>query len=153
MRYYWVLLFSLCVHLGSAGAFPKRSEITFQYISLTEDKAITCTHEKADVGLHEWDVTCEVGSKVHKYFVHLVLHFYPKTVHGTNAYELLYWVTDMTDQNKPRHDSSTIWIHNSQEDNFMKVLEASQGIENDLAYLKLIVKLKAPIDEQNHSSF
>ncbi|MCB0417993.1 MAG: hypothetical protein H6617_10870 [Bdellovibrionaceae bacterium] len=129
----------------------RTADIQFQYISLTSERQFSCTHQKSEVGLYEWDVQCEVDGKAHNYFVHLALHFYPKTIHGTNAYELLYWVTDMTDPRNPKHDSSTIWIHNGSKENYMRVLEASQGIENDLAYLKLTVKLEAPSVLPNRS--
>ncbi|MCB0405606.1 MAG: hypothetical protein KDD51_12550 [Bdellovibrionales bacterium] len=146
-----VSLLALWLSAPLWGAGIAQPDIQFQYISLADARQFSCVHHKSEIGLYEWDVECGVDGKAHTYFVHLVLNFYPKTIHGENAYELLYWVTDMTDPHHPKNDSSTIWIHNGHEQNFMKVLEASQGIEDDLAYLKLTLKLKAPIAVRGHS--
>ncbi|MEZ4750261.1 MAG: hypothetical protein R3B54_06445 [Bdellovibrionota bacterium] len=147
-----ICLLLILLSYPSHAAAVKAADLGFQYISLANDRQVACDHKKADVGVYEWDVECNVDGKLHSYFVHLALHFYPKTIHGKNAYELLYWVTDMTEAAHPKHDSSTIWIHNGSEQNYMRVLEASQGIENDLAYLKLTIKLEAPSALPNHST-
>jgi hypothetical protein len=139
MRILTILSFFLATQL-SHGLEP--SQMTFRYQRLVGGfENFPCRHEKASVGLYEWDVFCDLNGETHKYFVHLVLQFYPQTSHGTNAYELLYWVTDVTDPMAARHDSSSLWFHNSSPDNFLKVLEASQGIEDDHAYLKLTLHL------------
>lgn len=101
-----------------------------------------CRHEKASVGVYEWDVTCDVGGAKHTYSVHLALTFYPKTRFGGGAYELLYWVTDWTDKLNPKDTSVTTWTHLASTDARAAVMEASLGVENDRASLKLV--LSAP---------
>lgn len=121
--------------------FTHALELQFTQQSLLEPfEAEACTYVKSAVGAHEFDVNC--GEK--KYSVHLVLSHYPKTQHGTSAYELLYWVTDFTDPFKPVSDSTTLWIHNSLSENRMTVLEAAQGVQNDTAQLRMVLKLAKP---------
>lgn len=125
---------ALALELGS-------DQLTFRYQQINEPYGvIPCTQEKLPVGLFEWKVTCQNEREKHEYFVHLVVQFYPQTIHGKNAYEVLYWVTDLTTM-PTKHDSSTIWIHNNESTSFIKVLELSQGIEDDNAYLRLAVRL------------
>ena len=115
---------------------PER--LHFEYQSLLEPfSAHSCSHQQASASVYDWDVRCVVDGKAKKFFAHVAVSFYPKTNFGVNAYEVLYWVTDTTNPSEFKHSSSTFWIHNSSPDNKMQVLEASQGIENDRAYLKL----------------
>jgi hypothetical protein len=114
-------------------------DFNFTYQSNVEPwDSVTCKHEKATVGMFEWDVYCLVGRKVHRYSVHLVLSFYPLTRYGGSAYELLYWVTDWTTP-RPVSDSTTTWFHQKLPDSKAAVIEAAQGIENDLSSLRLTV--------------
>lgn len=115
-------------------------QILFAYQSNVEPwDRVDCKHERASVGVHEWDVYCKVGLKMHRYGVHLVLSYYPKTIHGGSSYEVLYWVTDWTGV-QPVSDSTTIWIHQKDLDARAVVIEAAQGVENDLSSLSLTVK-------------
>lgn len=117
-------------------------QLGFVYQSNLEPwERFTCKHEKASVGLHEWDVYCKVGERVHRYGVHLVLSYYSRTVYGGSAYEMLYWVTDWTGT-RPASDSTTIWFHQKELDSRAVVIEAAQGIENDLSSLRLLIKIK-----------
>jgi hypothetical protein len=115
------------------------SQLHFEYKELLEPfDTYSCNHLKANVGIFDWDVSCAIrGGETRKFFAHVVVSQYPKTNFGVNSYEILYWVTDMSDPMKFHNSSSTFWIHNSSTENKMNVLEASQGIENDNAYLKL----------------
>lgn len=87
-----------------------------------------------------WDVYCKVGSQVHRYGVHLALSYYPRTIHGGSAYELLYWVTDWSAA-QPASSSTTMWFHQKEPDSKAVVIEAAQGIENDLSSLRLTIKV------------
>lgn len=130
----------LCLFF-SANAFALTgSEISFRYQRLVEPwEEGSCEHAPAAT-FADWNVTCREGDRVLKYIVHLVLSFYPKTIHGVSAYELLYWVTDFTDPSSPKSTSTTLWIHNSETGNRLSVIEASQGVEGDLAALRLTLK-------------
>ena len=114
-------------------------QLDFKYKELVEPfNEYPCHHQKASVGIYDWDVSCLVRGNVRKYFAHMAVSLYPKTNFGVNSYEILYWVTDKTDSKKNLNTSSTIWVHNSSPENVMRVLEVSQGIENDLSALKLV---------------
>lgn len=125
-----------------AAELSQLAELRFEYQQLTGDfQKFSCAHEKASVGLFEWDVVCQEANREHRYFVHLVLNRYRKTSLGKGSYELLYWVTDMS-QARPAHDSMTLWLHNSDEAHHMAATEASLGVEDDQAYLKLTLRLE-----------
>lgn len=96
----------------------------------------SCTHEKASVGLYEWDVKCSARGEIKKFWVHLAVNQYGKTSFGKNGYEVLYWVTNPQNQNH-RHSSTSLWIHNSEESNKMNHFVSSLGVEEDRAYLRL----------------
>ena len=119
---------------------PKSIEFTYQS-NLEPFATGECQHQKSPVGLFEWDVRCVIEGQVRKYAVHLAVSYYQKTQHGLSAYEVLYWVTDWTSATKPISDSSTIWFHNSHKENRATVVEVSQGIENDIASLRLLIRL------------
>ena len=117
--------------------------IKFEYQELIEPfNKYDCSHVKSSVGLYEWDVQCSVDGFLKKYFVHLVKSFYPKTIFGVNAYEILYWVTDTTLSTDYKHNSVSIWLHNSSNENKLNLLETFLGVENDLAALRLTYLLK-----------
>lgn len=142
------MIFLLAGPVFAAGDTEKQTavldplQISFAYQSNVEPwERFDCKHEKASVGLHEWDVYCKVGTKVHRYGVHLVLSYYARTIYGGSAYELLYWVTDWTAA-RPASDSTTIWFHQRELDSRAAVIEAAQGVENDLSSLRLVIKVK-----------
>jgi hypothetical protein len=129
------------VYAGQARAQLLPEDIRFSYQQNVEPwDQYSCKHERANVGVHEWDVYCKVGNKVHRYGVHLVLSWYPRTIHGGSAYELLYWVTDWTGS-RPASDSTAIWFHQREEGAKAAVIEAAQGVENDLSSLRLTIKI------------
>jgi hypothetical protein len=119
---------------------PKSIEFTYQK-NLEPFESGECEHQKSPVGLFEWDIRCKIGGEIRKYAVHLVISHYQKTQHGLSAYEVLYWVTDWTSATTPVSDSSTIWFHNDHKENRATVVEVAQGIENDLASLRLLIRL------------
>lgn len=140
------LLLASVLYVTSATAVPllfQPDQLQFRYQKNLEPwESAPCFHQKASVGLYEWDVECTLNRKRHLFFVHLVTSYYAQTIHGTSAYEILYWVTDMTHTGAARHDSSTVWVHNSHPENRMRVLEAAQGVEDDGASLRLVVRLE-----------
>ncbi|NBT58590.1 hypothetical protein EBT16_07385 [bacterium] len=101
-------------------------------------EVFSCSHEKASVGLYEWDVECTVRGELKRFWVHLAVNKYGKTHFGKNAYEVLYWVTHASSTSH-RHSSTSLWIHNSEETNKMNRLISSLGIEEDQASLRLSV--------------
>jgi hypothetical protein len=115
-------------------------QLEFRYQELLEPfDQVECKHEKAAVGLFEWDVYCKLGEQIHVFAVHLVLSRYGRTRYGESAYELLYWVTDRSQSQVRVFDSSTLWIHLDQAQTRASVIETSVGIENDLAALRLAI--------------
>jgi len=112
-------------------------QLTFVYQELNSPwPSFACKHESD--GPVDWKVYCKLdNNKVVEFGVHLLINRYTKTRHGLGAYEVLYWVTDRTLANVRTYDSSTIWIHNSTNDNFVNRFDLSQGIVNDMAALQL----------------
>jgi hypothetical protein len=118
-------------------------QLAFHYQESVDPwRRFACKHEKADVGVYEWDAYCKIDGVVHRYGVHLVLSYYPRTVYGHGAYEILYWVTDRTVRDEWTGHSSTIWIHLDDEKSRARVIELAQGVENDLAALGLTIDLR-----------
>ncbi len=139
------LLFFWFSQLAFAQTSLRDAEIRFQYQDLLDPYTThACEWKKSTVGLYEYDVTCEVDLVKRVFFVHLVLQWYPKTIHGVSAYELLYWVTDFTSMSKPKNYSMTVWSHNSVTENRLQFLDAALGIDSDLAYLKLQIAWPKP---------
>lgn len=121
-------------------ATPELNQLQFEYVENLEPfEVFPCTHEKQSVGLFEWDVDCSIRGVKVKFWVHLAVQRYEKTNFGKNAYEVLYWVTNT--QNRHRHSSTSLWIHNSEELNRMNRLVSSLGIEEDNASLRLTLSL------------
>ena len=132
-----ILLVIFVFFSGLLGAAPSFKKFEFTFVENLEPyETFPCTHQKASVGLFEWDVECAVREKRIKYWVHLAVSQYPETSFGKNAYEVLYWVTS-PDSTTHRHSSTSLWIHNSEEKNRINRLAASLGIDEDNASLRL----------------
>ena len=153
MQFVFKLFVGCCLLLGTGDIYANQlghkafvvepDQINFSYQSNVEPwELFSCKHEKSTVGLHEWDVYCKVEAKVHRYSVHLVLSYYTKTIYGGSAYELLYWVTDWS-FGRPASNSTTMWFHQKELDSKATVIEAAQGVENDLSSLRLVIKVKS----------
>jgi hypothetical protein len=124
---------------------PTIDSLLFEYVeNLDPGEVFPCAHEKASVGLFEWDVVCKIRNKELRFFVHLAVQEYQKTKFGKNAYEILYWVTHRDSPLPHRYSSTSIWIHNSEEMNRMNRFVSSLGIEEDNASLRLTLKLQTP---------
>ena len=102
-----------------------------------------CTHAPGPT-VRDWRVDCEAEGTVHRFLVHLLLNFYvhPKAVEGGSSYELLYWVGDATDPYKTEFGSTSMWIHNRSKAPEMTSFDISQGVERDLASLRMKVSSK-----------
>lgn len=121
----------------SAWGTPELRNFSFDYVQNLEPyEVFSCTHEKASVGLYEWNVDCNFRGSIKRFWVHLAASKYGKTSFGQNAYEVLYWVTN-ADSQTHRHSSTSLWIHNSEETNQVNRLVSSLGVEEDDAYLRV----------------
>jgi hypothetical protein len=119
---------------------PEQLSFTYRQLVAPYDE-VECQHAKKDLGLYEWDVVCKRDGSKQSYTVHLAVTFYPKTSDGVGAYEVLYWVTDWMAPPMQSSHSTSLWIHNSREDNRVTRFDISQGVENDLAGLKMTISL------------
>ena len=134
IRKLFFLVCLVCTHLN---ARPLSQNFEFAYVENLEPyQVFSCSHQKASVGLYEWDVDCNVRSKKIRFWVHLAVSEFQKTGFGNNAYEVLYWVTEPVSTSH-RNSSTSLWIHNSEEKNQMNRLVASLGVEEDNASLRL----------------
>lgn len=139
MKIYWigfVLVSALVFGETSKKEIPLQSRgISFEYTTMEGSTGlIPCKHTKTS-SPYDLEVECIVGKKIHLYTVHLLLNFYTHQ-NEKSSYELLYWVTDNTNLEKPLFSSSSTWIHNKTVVPQLEMLEVSQGIEQDQAYLK-----------------
>ena len=130
----------LFVITAQAWASPRASELEFKYQDNFAPWEIgKCKHQKVEGPAPDWDVTCDFKGKIKKYTVHLVVNYYPKTNYGESAHEILYWVTDRTNK-EIRYDSSTIWLHANKSDSRATMIQLAQGVENDMASLRLEIR-------------
>lgn len=136
-----LVLLLLC--LPALGGTVRSPEVTFLYQKLTEPfDSAPCQFEMSPTNPFDRTVRCELNGVRHEFDVHLMLSFYPKSNEGGSAYELLYWVTDLSEP-KPKHDSHTLWFHNENSDDRARVIESSVGIEDDNAYLRMKIRLSS----------
>jgi hypothetical protein len=121
---------------------PSNLALTFTYQQNVEPwPSGACVHKPAADDPFGLDVLCEIDGQRRLYAVHLALSFYPRTTHGGSGYELLYWVTDRSVPGSPRFTSVTQWTHLATPDDRAKVIEAFLGVEDDLASLRLEIRL------------
>ena len=133
---FWILI----VTCSAADLSPPISHVSFEYLQLYEPwQTAPCLHSKSNP--YDWEVQCNDVIRTRKFSVHLALSFYPHSSSNNSSYELLYWVTDLTDPANPNHNSTTIWVHNDGTENKARLIEVSLGIENDLAALKLSLNM------------
>lgn len=117
-------------------------QLRFEYQELAgEYERYSCQHKKN--AHRSYLVWCQKGSQMKKYRIHLSVTRYPKTVFGSSGYEILYWITDLSNRlrNVLPNDSVTVWVHNSEDNNLARAIELRQGIENDVAQLNLYIRL------------
>jgi hypothetical protein len=134
----------LALHPTAAQAKGRERSMQFVYQSMSEPfEKGNCTHQKDASLPYDYTVSCPLRGRTTSYRVHLALSYYPKTNLGLSAYEILYWVTDITDPQHPKGDSSTFWIHQDTPNAKPTVFQLSQGIENDTAALQLVVDNRA----------
>lgn len=113
-------------------------QLKFVYQELNSPwPSFACKHEED--GPFDWKVYCKLDNKVAEFGVHLLINRYAKTRFGQGAYEVLYWVTDRTSPKVRVYDSTTLWIHNSTNDNNVNQFNLNQGIVNDMAALQLTI--------------
>lgn len=138
MRFVLVALTLMAALQPEAKARSQSMRFTYQSLQQPFPKW-NCTYEKEAQLPYGYLVKCPLARRTTAYRVHLKVSYYPKTNLGLSAYEILYWVTDVTDPARPVSDSSTTWIHQDSPNAKPTVLQLSQGIENDAAYLQLVI--------------
>ncbi len=136
----------LLLSIFSFSAFAQRipietNQLNFKLQSyLDESNLYPCQHQVM-FEPYDWDVYCKVDSKIRHFTVHLALDRYPQTNFGKSAYELLYWVSDITHDPKLKRYSTTLWIHQDKEGVMPKLVQAAQGVDNDDFALKLSLQI------------
>ena len=114
--------------------------LKFQYQDFDGIFSINCVHAVETAESQDWKVTCTNGPKtISKQFsVHLWVTQYPRPSDPRVSYEILYWVTDLSNPHKPTAASSTIWVH-LKDPSELSGLELAQGVDEDTAGLYLTI--------------
>jgi hypothetical protein len=132
------LVFSFRPDLAEAKGRAPTLQFVYQRLGEPFEKW-NCSHQKEPNLPYDYTVDCHLKRRITKYRVHLAVSYYPKTSLGLSAYEILYWVTDISDPARPISDSSTTWIHQDSPNVRPTVFQLSQGVENDAAALQLVI--------------
>jgi hypothetical protein len=130
-------IFVVMLALLPTQIYAQSPQLKFEYQELGDSYAKYSCEYKHD-SFYDWLVWCQKPNEIKKFRVHMAVRRYPKTVFGSSGYEVMYWISDITKSTRQiHHDSVTIWIHNSEDQNSLRALELRQGIENDLSQLNL----------------
>lgn len=101
---------------------------------------LECTHERIR-DLPDWKVVCGGGEKV--FTAHVVLRIGKREDAPKTVIEILYWVTapgETPTSVRKYHSTSALVYLNEPTD--MAKLNISQGVENDMATLTMVVEKK-----------
>ena len=124
---------------------PPRLTITpkmlrFTYQGFEGDNYFPCTHALESAEAQDWKLICKNpnGPGTRQFRIHLWVTAYTHTNAPKLSYEILYWVTDLSDSAHIVAVGGTTWLHLS-EPSALAGIELSQSVENDTAgvYLKL----------------
>jgi hypothetical protein len=133
-----ILLLTLIISSVFASTSKKRyllnqNQITFIYEPFEGAPPISCTHKiKNENNPYDLQVTCEDEKQKKEFIVHLALSQYRRDHQPKTSFELLYWVDS---------NGATTWFHLDQATN-LQFLESSQSITDEMAALRLKIKLK-----------
>lgn len=111
--------------------------LKFRYQTHDGQVWLNCKHNPINEW-YDWTVYCGDNSEK-KFVVHLALSLYQRPMIPKNSYELLYWVTDQTDNRNSRNHGTTIWAHFKEPTDFHEFF-VSLGVEDDNAALYLTLK-------------
>jgi hypothetical protein len=137
----WVLVIGLVtLGAGRADALEIRPEMLhFTYQTFNGGISLACKHVLVSAASQDWSVKCsDPALKLLKsYQVHLWVTRYdhaqgPRRV----SFEVLYWVTDLSDPSAPKAGGDTIWFHLRNPAD-LDGIEVSQSLEGDTAGLYL----------------
>ena len=119
---------------GRIQSIPHDS-ISFLYQDWDGTLTYKCKHYKVGDLTLDWRVVC--GDKKQKEFtVHLKISRYTRPVAPKNSYEVLYWITNKT--NNYEGSGTTTWFHFN-EDTSPHSMSFSQSTDDDTAGLYLRV--------------
>jgi hypothetical protein len=127
----------------------KPEQLTFTYRSFEGGEDLKCTQELESEASQDWSVVCKSSAEskngeasktsLRTYRVHLWLTAYTHPQPPRLSYEILYWVTDLTNR-KTESAGSTTWFH-LRDPSALDSLEIRQSVENDTAGLYLEIRL------------
>lgn len=135
------LLLLPLISYGQSTVLPD-NRLRFDYISQDGQIHYPCTHKRIR-DLPDWEVVCKSTNGIVRTFAaHVVVvrgQRQPQSGPGI-WYEILYWVTDRQDKNKPVFHSSSMTF-NLTPTSHLQAFRIFQGVENDYAALVLTVML------------
>lgn len=110
---------------------------TIRYQSTDGEIELKCDFWQLDETRPNWEVYC---GKAHPYLrKEFNIHFAIR-IHNKNI-EIQYWLTDRQKPEKPRFQSTNMWL-DTEQFNSLKNIKLSLGVENDYASLYLVAKPK-----------
>jgi hypothetical protein len=145
MKSFFLAIFivsAISLQASAKGSFFADNQIDFKFQSLLEPyEVMDCIHKRREQRPQDWVVFCTNGRITYSFDVHLVVNYYPMTSEKMPAYEVLYWVYNRNSRNHSANSSSTSWHYLNSKDSRINLMQVSQGILNDEAYLKLQLRL------------
>ncbi|MFZ4715584.1 MAG: hypothetical protein ACOYL6_17805 [Bacteriovoracaceae bacterium] len=136
-----VVIVLLYVLIATSSAYAIESEqMNFKYMNYEGDMILHCKHFAIDEYKFDWDLTCknETGSFFKKFRAHVALSKYGHPTPPLSTYEVLYWVTDLTN-NQTYGTGTSLWFNFNNDADFHS-LTISQSVDNDTAGLYLDIK-------------
>jgi hypothetical protein len=123
--------------LASSGNLSITPEmLKFNYIRFEGGAFLRCAHRLEDAAAQDWRVSCEGEGIRREYRVHLWVTHYTRNVEPRSSYEVLYWVTDLSEPGETHGVGTTIWFH-LKDESALHSISVSQSVENDTAGLYL----------------
>lgn len=111
------------------------NHLQFHYSTSDGEYQLNCKHMMNSQLETDYDVYCGKGtSNLKQYLVHLIIRSW--NTPDDTTYEILYWVTDRSQGDKPVF-SSTSQLLTLEAKTKIKKLSLSQSLENDAAQLYL----------------
>ncbi|MCM2323120.1 MAG: hypothetical protein NDJ90_07635 [Oligoflexia bacterium] len=116
------------------------AKFEFLWQSSDGELALPCKHYVENELPIDWKVVCGIGTPLRREFlVHLIVRSYHREARPSQALEILYWVVNRTGGDQNRYTSATTWME-FEEPSALYRMHFSQGVENDVAQLRLFFK-------------
>ena len=114
----------------------------FHYSTFDAGETMDCKPTVENADSQDWRVVCSNSKSRREYTVHLWVSIYTHSAAPLLSYEILYWVTDLTDPAHSIQTGSTVWFHVN-DPTSLASLEISDTVDDGTAGLYLTVSTVA----------